>query len=80
MAQLGYGTLKLHRDWVDATEVVIAATDRLRRLFPELVLQMALPHDTVLLYVHPALIEQALFNAGADTVRAQRRERAGTAC
>ncbi|WEN14900.1 ATP-binding protein [Rhodanobacter sp. AS-Z3] len=62
MTRLGHGTLKLHRDWVDATEVVVAATDRLRRFFPELILQTELPHDTVLLYVHPALIEQALFN------------------
>ena len=62
MTRLGHGTLKLHRDWVDATEVVVAATDRLRRFFPELLLSMSLPQDTVLLYVHPALIEQALFN------------------
>lgn len=62
MTRLGHGTLKLHRDWVDATELVIAATDRLRRFFPTLVLTTSLPHDTVLLYVHPALIEQALFN------------------
>ena len=62
MTRLGHGTLTLHRDWVDVTEVVVAATDRVRRCFPELVLQTALPHDTVLLYVHPALIEQALFN------------------
>ncbi|HWU75975.1 MAG TPA: ATP-binding protein [Rhodanobacter sp.] len=62
MTRLGHGTLKLHRDWVDATEVVIAATDRLRRCFPDLVVQTVLPRDTVLLYVHPALIEQALFN------------------
>lgn len=62
MTRLGHGTLKLRRDWVDATEVVVAATDRLHRFFPELALLMSLPQDTVLLYVHPALIEQALFN------------------
>ena len=62
MTRLGHGTLKLHRDWVDATELVVAATDRLRRSFPGLALLMSLPQDTVLLYVHPALIEQALFN------------------
>ncbi|MEO7050839.1 MAG: ATP-binding protein [Rhodanobacter sp.] len=62
MTRLGHGSLKLHRDWVDVTEVVVAATDRVRRFFPELVLQTALPPATVLLYVHPALIEQALFN------------------
>ncbi|WP_350015962.1 ATP-binding protein [Rhodanobacter sp. IGA1.0] len=62
MTRLGHGTLKLHRDWVDVTEVVVAATDRLHRLFPEQPVQTGLPPDTVLLYVHPALIEQALFN------------------
>jgi two-component system sensor histidine kinase KdpD len=62
MTRLGHGTLKLHRDWVDVTEVVVAATNRLRRFFPDLLVQTELPHDTVLLYVHPALIEQALFN------------------
>jgi two-component system sensor histidine kinase KdpD len=62
MTRLGHGALRLHRDWVDATEVVVAATDRLRRFFPELAIRTALPQETVLLYVHPALIEQALFN------------------
>lgn len=33
MTRLGHGTLKLHRDWVDATEMVVAASDRLRRFF-----------------------------------------------
>lgn len=62
MTRLGHGALKLHRDWVDATEVLVTATDRLRRFFPALAVQTALPQETVLLYVHPALIEQALFN------------------
>lgn len=62
MTRLGHGALKLNRDWVDAGEIVVAAVDRLRRLFPQLCVQTVLPHDTVLLYVHAALIEQALFN------------------
>jgi two-component system sensor histidine kinase KdpD len=62
MTRLGHGTLKLHRDWVDAGEIVVAAVERLRRLFPAQRVETVLPHDTVLLYVHPALIEQALFN------------------
>ena len=62
MTRLGHGTLKLHRDWVDVTELVVAATNRLRKLFPDQKLETSLPPDTVLLYVHPALIEQALFN------------------
>lgn len=62
MTRLGHGTLKLHRDWVDASEIAVAAIARLRRPFPKLRVETQLPKDTVLLYVHPALIEQALFN------------------
>lgn len=62
MTRLGHGTLQLHRDWVDAGEIMLAAIGRLRRAFPNLQLEAQLPKDTVLLYVHPALIEQALFN------------------
>ncbi len=62
MTRLGHGTLQLQRDWVDAGEVALAAIGRLRRAFPNLRLETQLPRDTVLLYVHPALIEQALFN------------------
>ena len=62
MTRLGHGTLKLHRDWVDAGEVVLAAVERVRRFNPGQVIELRLPTDTVLLYVHPALIEQALFN------------------
>jgi two-component system, OmpR family, sensor histidine kinase KdpD len=62
MTRLGHGTLKLNRDWVDAAEIVVAAAGRLRKSFPALQIDMDLPRDTVLLYVHPALIEQALFN------------------
>ena len=62
MTRLGHGTLKLNRDWVDAGEIVAAAVSRMRKLFPEVRVDMHLPHDTVLLHVHPALVEQALFN------------------
>ncbi|MBU6416059.1 MAG: sensor histidine kinase KdpD [Xanthomonadaceae bacterium] len=62
MTRLGHGTLKLNRDWTDVAEIVAAAVTRLRKLFPEVRVDTVLPPDTVLLYVHPALIEQALFN------------------
>jgi two-component system sensor histidine kinase KdpD len=62
MTRLGHGGLKLRRDWVDAGEIVAGAVERLRRLHPAQRLETVLPRDTVLLYVHPALIEQALFN------------------
>ncbi|HET6806142.1 MAG TPA: ATP-binding protein [Frateuria sp.] len=62
MARLGHGALTLHRDWVDAGEIVLAAVARLRRYHPTALVDTRLPSDTLLLHVHPALIEQALFN------------------
>ncbi|MDQ6647311.1 MAG: DUF4118 domain-containing protein [Pseudomonadota bacterium] len=62
MTRLGHGTLPLKRDWVDAAEVVRAALARLQKFFPAQSVTTSLPDDTLLLYVHPALIEQALFN------------------
>ncbi|WP_113065591.1 DUF4118 domain-containing protein [Oleiagrimonas sp. MCCC 1A03011] len=62
MARLGHGELKLHRDWVDAAEIAVAAVARLHRMHPEQTVESRLPRDTVLLYVHPALVEQAVFN------------------
>jgi two-component system sensor histidine kinase KdpD len=69
MTRLGHGTLKLNRDWVDAGEIVLAAVGRLRKLFPEVPMETALPETTVLLFVHPALIEQALFNIMENAAR-----------
>ncbi|HEV7126591.1 MAG TPA: ATP-binding protein, partial [Ktedonobacterales bacterium] len=62
MARLGHGSLTLHRDWVDASEIVLAAVARLRRYHPAMAIETHLPAETLLLYVHPALIEQAMFN------------------
>ncbi len=62
MTRLGHGTLSLKRDWVDAGEVVLAALARLQKFFPMQSVTTSLPDETLLLHVHPALIEQALFN------------------
>ncbi|MGH8126005.1 MAG: sensor histidine kinase [Rhodanobacteraceae bacterium] len=62
MARLGHGALTLRRDWVDANEIVLAAVARLRRYHPTVGIKSRLLPETLLLYVHPALIEQALFN------------------
>ncbi|MGC1547547.1 MAG: sensor histidine kinase KdpD [Rhodanobacter sp.] len=69
MTKLGHGTLKLNRDWTDAAEIVAAAVTRMRKMFPDLRVETDLPADTVLLYVHPALIEQALFNILENAAR-----------
>jgi two-component system sensor histidine kinase KdpD len=69
MTRLGHGVLKLNRDWVDAGEIVLAAEARLRKLCPAVPVETELPDATVLLFVHPALIEQALFNILENAVR-----------
>ena len=42
---------------------------RLRKLFPDLRVETLAPDNPVLLYVHPALIEQALFNILENAAR-----------
>ncbi|SRR5579875_119576 len=69
MTRLGHGTLKLNRDWTDVAEIVAAAVTRLHKLFPAVRVDTVLPPDTLLLYVHPALIEQALFNILENAAR-----------
>lgn len=69
MTRLGHGTLKLNRDWTDSAEIVAAAVTRLRKLFPDLRVETLTPDEPVLLYVHPALIEQALFNILENAAR-----------
>jgi two-component system sensor histidine kinase KdpD len=69
MTRLGHGTLKLNRDWTDAAEIVASAITRVRKLFPDLRIDGVLPDETVLLFVHPALIEQALFNILENAAR-----------
>lgn len=62
MTRLGSGPMKLRRDTVRPDELIASALARLRRSFPALDVRQALPVDLPSLYVHPALIEQALFN------------------
>ncbi len=69
MTRLGHGTLKLNRDWTDSAEIVGAAQGRLRKLFPDLRVETDAPRDPVLMHVHPALIEQALFNILENAAR-----------
>lgn len=69
MTRLGHGSLTLDRDWVGLDEIVASAGARLARLFPELPLQVAIPPELPLLWVHPALIEQALFNILENAAR-----------
>jgi len=62
MTRLGQQGLKLERDWIGVDELIASATRRLQRYVPQLSFEIDLPPDLPALHVHPALIEQALFN------------------
>jgi K+-sensing histidine kinase KdpD len=62
MTRLGYGTLKIERDWVAIADILGSALTRLRRYHPDVAVETRFTTPAPLLYVHAALIEQALFN------------------
>lgn len=62
MTRLDNGALKIERDWVSVNDLVGSAMGRLRRYFPGVRLQYRMMDEPPLLYVNPALCEQALFN------------------
>ncbi|VXB64143.1 Histidine kinase [Luteimonas sp. 9C] len=62
MTRLGHEGLTLNRDWIGVDELVGAAIGRLRRYQPDIVVQSDVPARLAPLWVHPALLEQALFN------------------
>jgi len=62
MTRIGYGSLAIEREWIGLDEICGAVLPRLRKLYPAVAVELRLPARPPLLHVHPALIEQALFN------------------
>ncbi len=62
MTRLGHGTLKLERDWIGIDDILNAALRRTRELLHDCRSSRSIEPGLPLLYVHPALIEQALVN------------------
>ncbi|MBK1621838.1 two-component sensor histidine kinase, partial [Lamprobacter modestohalophilus] len=62
MTRLGHGTLKLERDWIGIDDILNSALRRTRELLSPCRLVRNIEPGLPLLYVHPALIEQALVN------------------
>ena len=58
----GLSGLKLTRDWIEVNELVDTATRRLKRYKPVVEFNIQRLLQELKIYVHPALIEQALFN------------------
>ncbi len=69
MTRLGHGGLKLIRDWTTPGDIVASALQRLHRVLAELQVEVSIPDSLPLLYVHPALIEQALVNVLENAAR-----------
>jgi two-component system sensor histidine kinase KdpD len=62
MTRLENGALRIERDWVSVNDLVGSAMGRLKRYFPSVQLEYHTIAEPPLLYVNPALLEQALFN------------------
>lgn len=62
MTRLGGGKITLKRDWVDISDIIYSAVDRLRKELLPFKIDINIPAGTPLLYVHGVLIEQALVN------------------
>jgi len=69
MTRLGHGALKLARDWVSPGDIVGSALNRLRTVLAPLQVSTHVPAELPLLFVHAALIEQALVNVLENAAR-----------
>ncbi|MGO4002630.1 DUF4118 domain-containing protein [Pseudomonas fluorescens] len=69
MTRLGHGALKLTRDWVAPADIVGSALNRLRAVLAPLQVIIEVPSELPLLFVHAALIEQALVNVLENAAR-----------
>ncbi|MQZ30818.1 sensor histidine kinase KdpD [Acinetobacter haemolyticus] len=62
MTRLGHQGLTLSRAWIGVDELIGSATERLKRYQPHVSINTSFAEELPALYVHPALIEQAIFN------------------
>lgn len=69
MTRLGHGDLALHRDWIGVDELLGSAIGRLQRYQPATRLEVHVAPTAGVIWVHPALIEQALFNVLENAAR-----------
>ena len=69
MTRLGHGALKLARDWVSPADIVGSSLNRLRAVLAPLQVSTEVPPELPLLFVHAALIEQALVNVLENAAR-----------
>ena len=69
MTRLGHGGLTLNRDWIGVDELIGSAVSRLGRYEPGARFEVAVEPGLAPIWVHPALVEQALFNVLENAAR-----------
>ncbi|HUD41058.1 MAG TPA: sensor histidine kinase KdpD [Dokdonella sp.] len=69
MTRLGHSGLQLNRDWIGVDELLGSAVGRLQRYQPQVRVQTTVAPDVPPVWVHPALIEQAVFNVLENAAR-----------
>lgn len=69
MTRLGHGELRIERDWVPLDEIIGSAVKRLKRYLPETRVDYHSACPGQLLWVHGALVEQAIFNILENAAR-----------
>lgn len=69
MTRLGHGTMTLRRDWIGVDELIGSAVGRFRRYQPDIEFTLSIDANLPPIWVHPALLEQALFNVIENAVK-----------
>lgn len=69
MTRLGYGRMKLARDWVTLDDILASSIQRLHSVLSGLKVHTRIDDSIPLLFVHAALIEQAVVNILENAAR-----------
>ena len=69
MTRLGHGGLALRREWIGVDELLGAATSRIQGYVPGASVELHLDEGLKPIWVHPALLEQGLFNIIENAVK-----------
>ncbi len=69
MTRIGQGGIALERDWIGMDELIGSALGRLRRYRPDTVCTVRFAAEVAPVWVHPALIEQVIFNVLENAVK-----------
>ena len=69
MTRLGHGGLALRREWIGVDELLGAATSRIVAYVPGAQVELEVDEKLKPLWVHPALLEQGIFNVIENAVK-----------